>query len=242
MQVIQKFLKNSLRNFNYIIISDHSSESIFIDPFDLTETLPLIGDKKPKYLINTHHHHDHVRDNERFLSLDNTQKLVLADGEYFELSPNEKIKAVHTPGHVNDHICYFLYQDDCLTGIISGDTIFNGGVGNCKNGGNPDDLYETIKNIFNPIEENPRIYPSHDYFLTNLKFAQTLDPDNEDIRNYIKQRESMDLDEEFIPTSLNDEKKINPFFRALQGLFDDQFPEKSERDIFKAIRAKRDKW
>ena len=52
----------------------------------------------------------------------------------------------------------------------------------------------------------------------------------------------MDLDEEFIPTSLNDEKKINPFFRALQGVFDDQFPEKSERDIFKAIRAKRDKW
>ncbi len=78
--------------------------------------------------------------------------------------------------------------------------------------------------------------------MTNLKFAQTLEPENEDIRNYIKQRESMDLDEEFIPTSLNDEKKINPFFRALQGVFDDQFPEKSERDIFKAIRAKRDKW
>ena len=153
MQVIQKFLKNSLRNFNYIIISDHSSESIFIDPYDLTETLPLIGKNQPKYLINTHHHHDHVRDNEKFLNMEGTEKVVLLDGEFFELSPTEKIKAVHTPGHVSDHICYFLYEEDSLAGIITGDTIFNGGVGNCKNGGDPDELYETIKNIFDPITE-----------------------------------------------------------------------------------------
>ena len=242
MQVIQKFIKNPLRNFNYIITSETSSDTIFFDPFDIHKTLPLIPDKKPKYLLNTHHHPDHIRHNEEFLALEGTEHIKLADGEVFELSPTEKIKSVYTPGHVSDHYCFFLYDNDELVGIITGDTIFNAGVGNCKNGGDPDQLYETIKDIFFPIKEDIPIYPSHDYLLSNLKFAQTLEPENEVLKSWIEKRSKMDLDNEFLNTTMQDEHKINPFFRVLEGAFDDKFPELNEREKFKQIRSKRDKW
>ena len=242
MQVIQKFLKNPLRNFNYIITSETSSDTIFFDPFDINQTLPLIGDRKPKYLINTHHHPDHVRHNEEFLALKGTEHIKHKDGEILELSSNEKIKAVYTPGHVHDHYCFFLYESEELVGIITGDTIFNAGVGNCKNGGDPDQLYETIKNIFEPINGEIPIYPSHDYLLSNLKFAQTLEPENKTLMSWIDKRSQMDLDNEFLNTTMAEEKTINPFFKVFQGVFNEKFPEKSEREIFKSIRSQRDKW
>lgn len=242
MKVIQKFLKNPLRNFNYIIISDTSSDSIFFDPFDIDQTLPLLGKHKPKYLLNTHHHPDHIRHNKEFLQLPGVTKLELSDGEVFHLSETEKIKAVYTPGHVDDHICYFLFDSDKLSGIITGDTVFNAGVGNCKNGGNPDQLFETIRDIFQPIHEAVPIYPSHDYLLSNLKFAATVEPENADVKDLIERRSKMNLDEEFINTTLADEQRLNPFFRVFHGVFDNADMGENRREIFKNIRLKRDKW
>lgn len=242
MQVIQKFLKNPLRNFNYIITSDHTSDSIFFDPFDIRQTIPLLRNHKPRYLLNTHHHPDHIRHNSEFLALEGTSQLKLKDGEEFYLSPNEVIQAVFTPGHVHDHICYFLYENEKLKGIITGDTVFNAGVGNCKNGGNPDQLFETIRDKFQPIQGKIPIYPSHDYLLSNLKFANTIEPDNKEILAWIERRSQMDLDNEFLNTNLEDEHKINPFFRVFAGVYDQAEMGSDHREIFKLIRSKRDKW
>ena len=243
MQVLQHFLNNPLRNFNYIIGSDVTGEAVFIDPFDISQTLPLCNSKnlKPRYLLNTHAHHDHIKDNTNFLDLERTEKLSLKDGEFFELSENEKILCKLTPGHMIEHYCFFLFEGNEMKSVIAGDTLFNAGVGNCKNGGEPELLYETIKKHFIGLEDDILLWPGHDYFDNNLEFAKTVDPQNTEIDKYLKIRMNQVRDKEFLDTTIGDEKKINPFFRAFERDFQEAH-QMEEKELFLWLRSKRDKW
>lgn len=244
MKVIQQFLNNPLRNFNYIITSELNEKAVFFDPFDfkiMHEHCKKEG-KTPGYLLLTHQHPDHIRNKSEFLEYGSGKLLELEDGEEFWLSKDEMIKAIYTPGHVMDHICYYLYEKSKLTGIITGDTIFNAGIGNCKLGGDPYVYFQTIKNIFINLADDINIYPSHDYFLANLKFSLMIEPENEEVKHFIERREKMQLDEEFISTNIGDEKKINPFFRVFQSDFFNKYKYKTEEEFFVDLRAQRDKW
>ncbi len=243
MEVIQHFLNNSLRNYNYIVGSDETQEAIFFDPYDISQTLPLCIEKgwKPSYLINTHDHHDHIRNNSEFLALDGTKQVNLLDGEDFLLGANERIVCQFTPGHMMKHDCFFLYQKSFLEGVIVGDTVFNAGIGNCKNGGDVDTLYETIKSIFIPMEDHVKIYPSHDFFMKNLLFAKEVDPSNKFVDKFLSIRKKQNQEEEFINTTIGEERLINPFFRVFQKDFQQKHG-KSEKELFLWLRSLRDKW
>lgn len=236
MIVIQKYLANGLRNFNYIIYSEQTKEAIFIDPLDLSQTLPLAQKEGviPKYLLNTHHHPDHIKDNHNFLNIDGTKELKLKDGEEFYLSESETIICRDTPGHVMDHQCFFLYESDQLKSVITGDTIFNSGVGNTRLGGDVKTLYVTIKEIFATLEDHIIIYPSHDYFMTNLKFAQSIDGSNTEVDKYMKKYAETVNDGYYLNTTIGEEKLYNPFFRVLN--------EENSLDKFIEIRSLRDQW
>lgn len=244
MKVIQKFINNPLRNFNYIVMSEKSCECIFFDPCDLSQTLELInGQGRPAYLLNTHAHYDHIKDNDKFLAINGTKKLELKDGESFYLSKTEQIRAVSTPGHIDPHYCFELIENEETIGIITGDLLFNAGVGNCKDSsGNSTILFETIKNKILPLKGEIKIYPSHDYFLKNLEFARSVDPENDEVEKYLKLRASQNLDEEFILTSIETEKKINPFLRVFDQDFKSNFPHMSEQELFIHLRSLRDNW
>jgi len=238
MQIIQHFLNNSLRNFNYIVYSDVTGEAVFFDPLDLEKTLPLAQEvgAVPKYLLTTHNHYDHIKDVDSFLKLTDTEYLKLSDGEEFKLSETERIKCIDTPGHVKEHQCFLLIENDQTVGIICGDTIFNAGVGNCKNGGDPQVLASTIEMLSQTLGDDVVIYPSHDYFASNLNFAKTVDPSNSLLEEYLKK-----YNQGYFNTTIGEEKKINPFFRAFSKNFAKNY-DKTSRDLFIEIRSKRDKW
>jgi hydroxyacylglutathione hydrolase len=245
MQVIQVYMNNSLRNYNYIIYSEKNKEAIFIDPLDLNITIPKaieIG-LNPKYLINTHHHHDHIKDNKLFLDGDESRLyLELDDGEEFYLSESEKIKAIGTPGHVAEHMCYLLLEDERQVGFISGDAVFNAGIGNTKNGGDLNELYESTMKINALLDDSVPLYPSHDYFLTNLKFALSIEKDNSEVLKFLKIREVQNQNRTFINTTIKDERRINPFFRLKELKRQEEFQSLSEKEIFLEIRKRRDKY
>ena len=245
MQVAQVFMHNALRNFNYIIYSDKSKDAIFVDPLDVDRTLKIAKQLKlnAKYLINTHQHHDHIHDNEKFLKLTGATHIKLQHGEKFKLSEVEVLEAIDTPGHVMNHQCFLLVDNNIPTGLITGDALFNAGVGNCKNGGDVNVHFNTIFNIVRNLPEQVKIYPSHDYLLNNLEFALTIEPKNESIKNLIEKRKKQDLDNQFIQTDLGLEKKINPFLRLNAKTIVEKFSDlNTEKERFIAIRKLRDNW
>ena len=242
MQVIQIYMQNSLRNFNYIIYSEKSKEAIFIDPLNIDLTLPYATKLNliPKYLVNTHYHHDHIKDNDKFLALNNTEEVLFKNGDKLELANGDYIEALETPGHVHDHICFIVYSDYKAIGLISGDALFNAGVGNCKSGGNVNEHYDSTTFKLKILDENLLFYPSHDYLLTNLNFALTVEPNNIDVINLKAKRITQELDHEFIQTDLKTEKKINPFLRLDSKELKQRFTGQSSKDIFISLRKLRD--
>jgi hydroxyacylglutathione hydrolase len=245
MKVLKIYMTNSpLRNFNYIIYSEVNQEAIFIDPLDIDFTLKYAKEFnfRPRYLMNTHYHPDHMHDNSKFLNLPGVEEIKLSDLEEFNLSEGEKIKAHYTPGHLDPHYCFELMNDQESFGVITGDVLFNAGIGNARQG-DVNVLYETISKRIMNLSDNLIVYPSHDYIITNLKFSQTVEKENDERDRLLLDLEDKFKDSEYISVdhTLADEKKINPFLR-LKEIQNKHFPNLSEKEVFIKIRSLRDKW
>lgn len=238
MKIVQVFIKNSYQNFNYIVYSEKTKVAIHFDPYDIDQTLSQLPENiNIKYLLNTHKHWDHIKDNDKLMQNTGCELKQLQKGEKLFLSENEYVQALFTPGHVDDHFCYLLVQNEKPIGLIAGDTLFNAGVGNCKNGGNVEDLFLTTTNIINNLDLDILVYPSHDYMKTNLNFALSITPDNEEIKKFLKRRENG-----YFVTTIKEEKRVNPFLRTDEEALKKYFPNMSSKEIFIKLRQLRDNW
>ena len=58
------------------------------------------------------------------------------------------------------------------------------------------------------------VYPTHEYTLSNLNFALTVEPNNSDLSTYEKHCKNLRMqDIPTLPTSIGQELLINPFLR-----------------------------
>lgn len=239
MKIHSIYVGNSLRNYNHYCISDDGLSGYIFDPLLLDDILSALPSTvKRIFLINTHDHADHISKNEELLKLSNSSHLKLKDREEFRVSKTESIEAIYTPGHHKDHICYLVKDSSNENYLISGDTIFNCGVGHCKmKGANVDQLFDSIQLLLN-LDEDLIILPSHDYFLTNLKFTKTIEPENKLVDQYL---DRVEVKGAFF-TTIKEEKQINPFFRS--DIIKDLscFKGMTSREVFIKIRSLRDKW
>jgi hydroxyacylglutathione hydrolase len=162
----------NMQNFTYVLEDEETKEAVVIDPsWDLDLVIETIerNDLKVKYVINTHHHFDHIIGNDAIVKHTHSKILQHESSTLkndIKLSNNEKIKfgnseltVIHTPGHSKDSIC--LVGDGK---IISGDTLF---VGNCGRvdlpGGSAKELYHSLTDIISKLDDNLILYPGHNY-------------------------------------------------------------------------------
>ena len=171
---IRSFIGGYDKNFTYIITFSRLRSQVIVDASIKWEIIKpfIIGESTT--LIITHSHNDHIA----YLNdyIDGIPNLTIighpSSLEYFsdynfkilEHKQNLKIgdatiKAIHSPGHYFDSICYQL--DNVL---FTGDTLFVGRTGRVKSSkSNISDLYRSIYNEILTLPHNTRIYPGHNY-------------------------------------------------------------------------------
>jgi hydroxyacylglutathione hydrolase len=155
------------------------------------------------FITNTHNHYDHTSGNHlllrhtkaEFLRFDDLpdQREIVIDGE--------KIIVYRTPGHTSDSVSFYTGQ-----ALITGDTLFNGTIGNCFSG-NLKKFYLSIKRLM-ALPPETLVYAGHDYVGDSLAFAEYLEPQNADIKRF---RAAYDPDHVY--STLADEFRINPYCR-----------------------------
>ena len=145
------------------------------------------------------------------------------------------------------HVC-LLARGDTTNSLFCGDTLFNAGVGNCHNGGDPVSLYETFYNQLIKLEKNTKIYPGHDYLKNNLEFTLSLESENKSAFELLKKAESESFSINYV-SSLENELKINTFFRLKESSIIKSIQEKGEpmkdsspKEVFLALRRLRNNW
>lgn len=260
MKTQQIFTANQLRNFNYLL-ETKQGDMYCIDPWD-ADVISAEVEKRGgnlKAIINTHEHFDHVRGNEQLVERwgaevwvhENARQSIpsstrsLKAQEEVEIEDGYTLKVLDTPGHTMAHLCLLALENSVPRAIFSGDTLFNAGVGNCHNGGDPETLYETISGQIAPLPDSVLVYPGHDYLMNNLRFTLDREPGNTKASHLLQERGNMASDSDFLVTSLGLEKQINTFFR----LDSPEIREKlglsesaSDKEVFVALREKRNHW
>jgi glyoxylase-like metal-dependent hydrolase (beta-lactamase superfamily II) len=161
-------------NFSYVIFDDVERGAALVDPgFSANAALEYIRVNKYKllYIINTHHHGDHVADNARakketgaeLIALERDGTAVGAerfvkDGEKILLGDVE-LEFMITPGHTPGSLCILVEG----VALITGDTLFIGNCGRTDLGGGSDqDMWESLQRI-KGLADNILIYSGHDY-------------------------------------------------------------------------------
>ena len=161
-----------MQNFTYIIEDEETGEAIIIDPsweLERIQQIIMRNDLKIKYIVNTHHHFDHVLGNEAVTKASGAKivqhktstlyhDISVVDGQKLKFGKSE-ITVIHTPGHSKDSIC--LLGDGK---IFTGDTLF---VGNCGRvdlpGGSAKELYHSLFDILAKLNDDLVLYSGHNY-------------------------------------------------------------------------------
>lgn len=240
IQIKRFFAYNQLRNFSYLLFDDQTANSWVIDPYD--------GDTIKDYIkkmnlnlagiLNTHHHFDHIRGNDILSSYFDAK--VLDTENKIKLNETAQLEFIDSPGHTMDHQVFLLKQSEKKS-LFAGDTFFNSGVGNCKNGGDVETLYLTTQKLLASLDDDTLLYPGHDYCQNNLKFAKQFEPDNKAIDEALYLADHQDVEERGVRT-IGEEKNLNPFFALDRLQLHTQFNDLTQKEIFFELRRQRDQW
>lgn len=210
-------------NDNYIwLIENSDHRCAVVDPGDATPVLDYLKQHQLtlEAILITHHHHDHiggvaelVRQFPHIDVVGPAQEPIptlthpVEDGDQIELF-NERFIVLGLPGHTLGHVGYV--GDGKL---FCGDVLFSAGCGRVFEGTMEQML--TSLNKLLALPEETQVYCAHEYTAANLAFAMAVEPDNEQLQFYrdtvIRLRAQ---GKPTIPTTLQQEKWINPFLRT----------------------------
>ena len=220
-----KIIKCLQDNYSYLLIDDTKSIGCVVDP---SEAAPIVNyvennNIELKYILNTHHHFDHVGGNFELKKRYNSKivgykedknripeiDILVEDNQKWK-GENFEAKIYHIPGHTSGHIAFHFFLEKK---IFTGDTLFSLGCGRIFEG-----THEQMFNSLKKLKELPKdteIYCGHEYTLQNSKFCETNDPDNLNLKSKIaKIKKNIKNGQPTIPSILSDEIDCNIFLKA----------------------------
>ena len=212
-------------NYSYLIFDRSNKNACVIDPSESKPVIKAIEENKVKlkYILNTHHHYDHVGGNkelkEKYDSKiigfkDDKDRIpeidILVEDNQIWKEENFEAKIYHIPGHTTGHIAFHFFKEKK---IFTGDTLFSLGCGRIFEG-----TYEQMFNSLNKIKILPKdteIYCGHEYTLKNGDFCLANDANNIKLKKKIEViKKKLENNLPSIPTILGDEIECNIFLKA----------------------------
>ena len=212
-------------NYSYLIIDKNNKKTCIVDPSEPRPVVDFLekNNLKLNYILNTHHHYDHIggnielkkKYNAKVIGFKGDYKRIpeidfkLEDGEIWK-QDNFEAKIIHVPWHTLGHICFHFYNENNL---FTGDTLFSLGCGRIFEG-----TYEQMFSSLEKIKKLPhktKIYCGHEYTLQNSKFCIKYDKDNLELIKKINDiKKKLNNNQPTIPTTLEEELKSNIFLRS----------------------------
>lgn len=208
---------------NYIWTIYNETHAVVVDPGESEPVLDFLRSKNLKLaaILITHHHFDHVSGIEKLVDHSNvpvygpknenipliTHTLVEDDTVDLELL-NLKYTILDIPGHTSGHIAYADNQN-----VFCGDTLFSCGCGRIFEG-TPQQMFESIGKLAS-LPDSTKVYCTHEYTLSNIKFALALEPENPDLLEYEREvKLKVSKGQSSLPSTIGFEKIVNPFLRC----------------------------
>ena len=212
-------------NYSYLIIDENNNSACVIDPSEADPIINFVENNniKLQYILNTHHHFDHIggnkelkkkfgstvlgfkEDSHRIPEID----ILLEDNQIWK-AQNFIAKIIHIPGHTLGHICFYFFNEKL---IFTGDTLFSLGCGRIFEG-----TYKQMFDSLNKIKSLPKetkVYCGHEYTLNNSRFCIKHDSENLELKkkiNNISKKIKNGLPT--IPSTIKEELDCNIFLRT----------------------------
>jgi len=212
-------------NYSYLIHDKISNTVAIVDPSEFIPCDTIISKnyKKLDFILNTHHHYDHVGGNEELKKKYNSKVLgfendknripqidtVLKDNQEFKIG-TLNFTTIFIPGHTRGHVAFYFKKERV---VFSGDTLFSLGCGRVFEG-----TYKQMFQSLNKLKNLPgetKVYCGHEYTFKNLEFCLKFNPNNDFLK---KKKDDIKLSlknkKPTIPSTIADEIKANIFFRV----------------------------
>lgn len=248
-------------NYAYLILDQAQHLAAVVDPSEATPVLHALEQHQVqlKAIVCTHHHWDHVGgiqelihhypnvevygswyDRNRIEGLNRP----LRESDCFNIG-SIRIRVHEVPGHTLGALAYFIECTENESWVFTGDTLFLAGCGRLFEG-TAEQMYHSLNHVLARLPLHTNIACGHEYTLTNLRFAQQVEPNNLNIKTRIDVVKKLRLQNQFsVPGTLAKELQTNPFLRvneptvrAYVGLD----ASTSAVDVFAKLRAEKDRF
>jgi len=211
---------------NYIWLLHNGYDDWVVDPGDAVPVQNHLREHglTLRGILLTHHHADHTGGVDELRTTTGAQVF----GPAFEtlpepverLSEGDQVKllgltfqVLDVPGHTAGHIAYFAPDAEGSPLLFCGDTLFSGGCGRLFEG-TPAQMLASLDKLA-ALPSNTRVCCTHEYTLSNQRFALAVDPGNADLAAYNGHCEKLRAQgQPTLPSNVGQELRINPFLRS----------------------------
>ena len=224
-------------NYIWLVHDGDSGETAMVDPGDAA---PALAEAERRgwtigQVWNTHWHPDHTGGN---LAVKAATGATISGpagsripGRDVELAEGSEVRigkhvgrVIAVPGHTLDHLA-LIFDEEGIAFV--GDTLFAMGCGRLFEG-TPQQMHHSLGRLA-ALPDDTRLYPAHEYTLSNALFAVHAEPQNAQAAERLAEVQALrQAGAITLPTTVADERETNPFVRA------------SSAEAFARLRADKD--
>ena len=212
---------------NYAYLAhDAATETTAV--IDVPEVLPILNALRMRgwrasHVLITHHHDDHIAGVEALATATGARVIgaaadahrlppldeAVAEGDRVRIGMDEG-HVIAVPGHTSGHIAFHFPASRLA---FTADSLMSAGCGRLFEG-TPDQMWASLSKLA-ALPPETIICSGHEYTMSNLRFALSVDPDNAALKARAARCEKLRAEgRPTVPVTLAEERATNPFLRA----------------------------